>query len=92
MRAKLRGQALNWLRAELAAWSKHLASDPSQARLAINPNLRHWKTDPDLAGVRESAALAALPQSERDAWRSLWAEVDRLLKGVGRTPRVALTW
>ena len=42
--------------------------------------------DPDLAGVRDVAALAALPEAERDEWRALWVEVDRLLKGAGKAP------
>jgi hypothetical protein len=41
--------------------------------------LRHWQTDADLAGVRDADALAALPESERAAWRALWTRVDALL-------------
>ena len=41
--------------------------------------LIHWRADSDLAGVRDAGALAKLPESERVAWRSLWAEVDALL-------------
>ncbi len=78
-KAGLRRQALDWLRAELAAWSKVLDSRDPKARSAIAAILQHWKQDPDLAGVRDGAALAALPQAERDNWKALWAEVDRLL-------------
>ena len=48
--------------------------------------LQHWKVDPDLAGVRDAAALAKLPEAERKEWRTLWAEVDRLLKRAGQAP------
>jgi tetratricopeptide (TPR) repeat protein len=81
-RARLRGQALDWLRADLALRAKQLDTDAAAARTA----LAHWKDDPDLSGVRDPAALAALPESERDAWRALWAEVDRLLLRSGDSP------
>lgn len=34
----------------------------------------------DLAGVRDPAALAKFPESERKEWRALWAEVATLLQ------------
>jgi eukaryotic-like serine/threonine-protein kinase len=79
-RAKLRGQALDWLKAELSAWTKLLESGPPQARPAILQNLQHWKQDTDLAGIRDVEALAKLPADETKAWRSLWADVDAILK------------
>ena len=78
--AKLRGQALGWLKAELAVWSKILDSGDPKARAAVAPTLRHWQQDPDLAGVRDEAALARLPAAERADWSALWDAVDRLLK------------
>jgi Tfp pilus assembly protein PilF/tRNA A-37 threonylcarbamoyl transferase component Bud32 len=81
-RAKLRQQALTWLRADLAAWT-HLAEKGSpQTRANVQRTLRHWQQDSDLAGVRGDA-LAQLPAAERDAWRKLWADVDALLKRAG---------
>jgi serine/threonine-protein kinase len=79
-RAKLRSQALGWLKAELAAWTKLLESGPPDVRPTITQTLQHWKQDPDLAGVREADALARLPEGERKEWQSLWAEVDAKLK------------
>jgi hypothetical protein len=32
-----------------------------------------------LAGLRDEAALAKLPEDEQEACRALWAEVDALL-------------
>jgi tetratricopeptide (TPR) repeat protein len=85
-RAGLRTQARDWLRAELAAWSKLIESGPPQARPAIAQTLEHWKVDPDLAGLREPDELAKLPKDEQTACRALWAEVDDLLaKGRGGT-------
>jgi hypothetical protein len=78
--AKLRQQALNWLKFELAAWSRLLQSGPPQANGAIAQTLRHWQEDTDLAGVRETEALQKLPGEERKAWDALWAGVKDLLK------------
>ena len=82
-KAKLRGQALDWLKAERDLWAKLVESGPPQARAAVSKVLRHWKTDSDLACVRDADALAKLPQAERAAWRSLWDEVDALLGHAG---------
>jgi hypothetical protein len=41
---------------------------------------KHWKEDADLAGVRDPAALANLPEAERLEWQKLWADVDATLK------------
>jgi eukaryotic-like serine/threonine-protein kinase len=80
---KLRRQALDWLNAELAAWSKILESSPPQARLVVASTLKHWKEDSDLAGIRDAAALAKLPQEERAACKRLWGDIDGLLSKVG---------
>ena len=74
-KAKLRGQALAWLRAELTAWTKLLESGPPQARPAIVRTLGQWLRDTDLAGIRDAAALARLPAEERKAFAQLWADV-----------------
>ncbi len=77
-RAKLRGQALDWLKAELAAWTRLLDHDGRSAKFIVQ-TLKHWKADPDLAGVRDAEELAKRPEAERPSWRALWDEVDRLL-------------
>ena len=82
-KAKLRRQALDWLRAELATWTKLLETGPPQARPGVGQALDHWKQDTDLAGIRDADALARLPADEQEAWRSLWAEVDALRKRAG---------
>ena len=81
-RVRLRRQALVWLRAEMAAWSRRLDDDPKTAA-AIQQTMKHWRTDPDLAGLRDEAEIARLPEAERESCRSLWAEVDRLLAKAG---------
>ena len=42
--------------------------------------MRHWQEDPDFAGVRDTAAVAKLPEAERAAWQTLWADVAELIK------------
>ncbi|MFI5457673.1 MAG: tetratricopeptide repeat protein [Isosphaerales bacterium] len=79
-KAKLRRQALGWLKAEQAAWGKLLESGPPQGRPAIAQTLNHWKQDNDLAGIREAGALAKLPEAEQKEWRAFWADVEALLK------------
>jgi tetratricopeptide (TPR) repeat protein len=78
-RARLRGQALDWLRAERAAWARVLDAGDAQARSAGRRMLQQWQVDPDLAGVRDGDAIATLPADERRACRALWSEVDALL-------------
>jgi Tfp pilus assembly protein PilF len=78
-RARLRRQALSWLRADLAAWARVVDKAPPQARPAVRQTLQHWQQDPDLAGLRDKDAVAKLPEAERQAWRKLWADVDALL-------------
>jgi serine/threonine-protein kinase len=85
-RARLRQQALDWLRADLAAWHKALAGDRSKAAPAVREQMHHWLQDADFAGVRGPQALAKLPEAERSAWEKLWADVEELfVQAGGRT-------
>jgi tetratricopeptide (TPR) repeat protein len=79
-RARLRRQALDWLRADLARWAETVDKGPPEGRAAVAQTLRHWQTDPDLAGLRDAAQLAQLPQAEREACLKLWADVEALLQ------------
>src|SRR5262249_8034854 len=78
-RARLRRQAREWLTADLAAWAKRITDRP-QERARVQKTLRHWQADRDLAGIRESEALAQLPAAEREACHQLWTQVDALLR------------
>ncbi len=51
-------------------------------RAGINPYL-HPPDAPELAGLRDGAAVARLPAEEREACRKLWDEVARVLKRAG---------
>ncbi len=79
-KARLRRQALDWLKADLALYTRQDAEEAD----FVQRRLRSWRQDPDLAGVRAAAALARLPEAERRAWQALWEAVDRLLDKVGR--------
>jgi eukaryotic-like serine/threonine-protein kinase len=79
-RARLRGQALTWLRADLDAWTERVENSTPPERAEAAKLLRHWQADPDFAGVRGPAALGKLPEKERAAWARLWADVQALLE------------
>ena len=85
-KARWREQAIDWLKADLAGWSKTLENSPPQARQSIAKTLQHWKTDRDLAGIRDPAALAKLPADEQTTCRNLWSQVDALLAKIGTKP------
>jgi eukaryotic-like serine/threonine-protein kinase len=79
-KTKLREQVLGWLRADLAALGKVLDGDNEPAhKQTVAKKLARWKEDLDLAGIRDEGALAKLPEQEREGFRALWADVDRLL-------------
>jgi serine/threonine protein kinase/tetratricopeptide (TPR) repeat protein len=78
-RARLRKQALDWLKAELSAWKRvAMTAEPGNKELVAR-TLAHWKQDADLAGIRDSQELAKLPAEERVALKQLWDEVNELL-------------
>jgi superkiller protein 3 len=79
-RTRLRKQALDWLRADLAMWGKLLEKATPQQRTVVQKTLTHWKRDADLTTVRDKEALAQLPEAERAAWEKLWADVATLRK------------
>ena len=82
-RSGLRAKALGWLRDDLATLSRPLEAGPGDGPARSKTVLEHlalWKDDPDLAGIRDEESLAKLPEAERVAFRSLWADVDALRK------------
>jgi serine/threonine-protein kinase len=78
-KARWREQAIDWLRADLVFWTKQAQSADPMARSRVSQTLQGWKTETDLAGIRDETALQALPEDERKACRALWAEVEALL-------------
>jgi tetratricopeptide (TPR) repeat protein len=79
-RARLRKQALDWLRAALVAQKKQLTSWWPGAATQARADLAHWQKDPDLAGIRDRDELAKLPADEQKAFTQLWADLAALLK------------
>jgi tetratricopeptide (TPR) repeat protein len=83
---RLRRQALQWLRADLALYAKQMEHSEPAVKQAVRERLAHWQQDTDLASVRDRAALENLPEDERRPWRRLWADVAALLAKAGATP------
>jgi superkiller protein 3 len=79
-RGKLRQQALDWLRADLALYRKHVEKGDKAVRQAVQQRLSSWLGDAALATLREAKERAALPAPERGAWQELWADVAALRK------------
>jgi hypothetical protein len=78
-RARWRKQARECLQADLAVWAKNLDSRPAADRTLITKILTHWRTDPDLAGLRDPDAVNNLPEAERQKCRKLLSDLDTLL-------------
>jgi serine/threonine protein kinase/formylglycine-generating enzyme required for sulfatase activity len=91
-KAKLRRQALDWLKSELGVWNEFV---PGRNDIPVIPGaipvayqlvvetLRHWQKDSDLASIRDSTVLAKLPADEQKAFTRLWADVAALLRKAG---------
>src|SRR4051794_33919642 len=71
----------------LAAWSKMSESGSPQTRSMVQAWMRDWQADADLAGLRDEAALAKLPEADQRACRALWAEAEALRRRAGIDPR-----
>jgi hypothetical protein len=82
----LRRQALGWLRADLAFYTKEAAGKVPAVEEAVRQRLAHWREDADLTPVRDPQALDRLPEAERREWGRLWDDVAALLTKVGPPP------
>jgi hypothetical protein len=85
-RARLRQQAWMLLRAEVATQAGRLSSASPAEATAARQVLEALRGLPVLAGVRDPAALANLPEPERRTWQAFWQEVEGLLRGPLPTP------
>jgi hypothetical protein len=77
----LRQQAWALVRAEVAARARRLSGASPAEATAARQVLEVVRELPVLAGVRDPAGLAHLPEPERQAWQALWQEVEGLLGG-----------
>jgi tetratricopeptide (TPR) repeat protein len=83
-RARFRRQALDWLREDLAYWTKNPKRRPAPNGGSVSEWLHHWQIDADFAGVRDKAGLARLSSAEREQWEQFWSDVDALLQQVSK--------
>lgn len=83
--AKLRKQARDWLRLDLAAWAKKVDAGTEGDRIQARKTLAPWRDEPDLAGLRDADALEKLPAAERQECRALWEAVADVLRRADTT-------
>jgi Flp pilus assembly protein TadD len=86
-RARLRQQALDWLRADLKAYQQLMEKSAGKAGPVIAQRMQHWLGETDFAGLRGEEALAKLPEAERQAWHKLWQEVEELRRSAAATTK-----
>jgi serine/threonine-protein kinase len=79
-RAELRKQARDWLRLDLLAWAKRVDTGTEADRIQAQRTLATWRDDPDLAGLRDPAALGKLPPDERQECGKLCSDTDALIE------------
>ena len=85
-RRNWRKQARECLQLDLAAWAKKLDTGTAADRIQARKTLSQWQQDPDLAGLRDAAALDKLPPAECQECRALWNDVDARLERA-RSPK-----
>jgi tetratricopeptide (TPR) repeat protein/tRNA A-37 threonylcarbamoyl transferase component Bud32 len=86
-KARLRGKALEWLRADLARWSKRAGGGRREEAVEAKSMLQPWQVEPAFAGVRDPAGLGRLLEAEQRAWERFWSDVEALLRKVkGKKP------
>jgi eukaryotic-like serine/threonine-protein kinase len=83
-RSRWRGQARQWLWADLAAWARRTDGDPKTVRDLVRRTLTQWRNEPDLAGLREPVELARMSAHERADCLALWNEVGAVLQHNGK--------
>ena len=77
-RRHARADALQWLQCELK--NKELQVEGGGPMSKVRRFLIYLQTCPDFAAIRDSAALAKLPDAEQKDWTQFWADVDAVLK------------
>jgi eukaryotic-like serine/threonine-protein kinase len=80
-RARLRQQARELLRAEVAAQAQRLSRASPAEAAAARQVLEGLRGLPVLAGVHDPAALTDLREPERQEWKAFWQQVEGLLRG-----------
>lgn len=76
---RLRAEAREWLRLDLAEWTQKIDKGIAADRIQAEKTLSQWREEPDLAALRETEALDRLSSDERKECDALWSEVDGVL-------------
>jgi len=85
-RARLRQQAMDWLRADLASWTKQLADARPEQRAGVRSAIGHWHNETRSNVVLRPKDLATFGADEQEAWKKLWEDVDELHRKVQAAP------
>jgi tetratricopeptide (TPR) repeat protein len=80
----LRGQSREWLRLDLTAWAKKVGTGTRADRIQASKTLAPWRDDPDLAVLRDPAALVKLRPAERQKCCELWSDAEALIDRLKR--------
>jgi hypothetical protein len=79
-RARLRRQALGWLRPDLATFTKLQDERSALSRASVRQTLRYWVKDPHLISLRRTKSHKELREPERETWQALMADFCDLLE------------
>jgi serine/threonine-protein kinase len=82
-RAQCRAWARRWLGIELDRATEDLSALPPERRRELANRLNSWTNDPELASLRQQAALERLPEAERKACERLWDRLEEVVKAAG---------
>ncbi|MBL8839964.1 MAG: protein kinase [Planctomycetes bacterium] len=77
-RALWRSQALRWLADELLVARELIETGSDEELEAAAQRVALLLAERDFAGVRDAAALAALPAAAREEWSAFWSEAREL--------------
>ena len=69
----------DWLKSDLAATAKVFDAGPPELKTKIAQQLKHWKIDIELAGVRDDESLARMSEPEHATFKQFWQDVDQIL-------------
>ena len=78
-RARLLNEAVTWLRADLAFWSRVLDGGNEPNRIQLLRAVYPWRSEASFALIRDPEAILAWPPEQQAQCRALWREVNALV-------------